>query len=261
MNKVKRIVLFSLSFAFVIVLFFFFLKHEQKQNKEIKALQNRIEVLQTKITSSDIQWTKDGFNYLAIGNSITKHGICDYWWNEVGMAASSAQNDYYHLVLKELKEKKESVKSYAVNFSIWETQSTDRAETLEILASYLDRKLDLVTIQLGENATDLNTFQKDYISLINYINDASPNAEIIVVGDFWSLEDRDTMKREVADECNIKYVSLDEVKDNAEYQCELGSVVYDAEGNKHTVDHDGVAKHPSDKGMLYIANTIIELID
>lgn len=261
MNRIKRIFLIILSFIFVIVSFWVYLKHEQTQNNKIEVLQNKIEILQTKLTSSDIQWREDSFNYLAIGNSITKHGICDYWWNEVGMAASNSQHDYYHLVFKDLKEKKEVVKSYAVNFSIWETQSADRAETLEVIEPYLDKKLNLVTIQLGENAVDLNTFQKDYVSLINYIKNASPNAQIIIVGDFWNYQERDIMKKEAADSCNVKYVNLDEIKDNSEYQCGLGTVVYDTEGNGHTVEHDGVAKHPNDKGMLYIANAIINSID
>ncbi len=42
--------------------------------------------------------SEDIFDYLAIGNSITLHGICDYWWGNYGMAASSIDNDYYHLV-------------------------------------------------------------------------------------------------------------------------------------------------------------------
>lgn len=45
------------------------------------------------------------FNYLAIGNSITQHGICDYWWNKHGMAASKEDKDYVHLVKNGIEDK------------------------------------------------------------------------------------------------------------------------------------------------------------
>lgn len=41
-------------------------------------------------------WSTGNYNYFAIGNSITIHGKCDYWWNVCGMAASTLENDYVH---------------------------------------------------------------------------------------------------------------------------------------------------------------------
>ena len=38
------------------------------------------------------------YRYLAIGNSITRHPECVYWWSEAGMAASTPEQDYFHLV-------------------------------------------------------------------------------------------------------------------------------------------------------------------
>lgn len=37
---------------------------------------------------------------LVLGNSITLHGECSYWWGEWGMAASSRDKDFVHLVEK-----------------------------------------------------------------------------------------------------------------------------------------------------------------
>ena len=70
------------------------------------------------------------------------------------MAATSPENDYYHIVLKQLKERNGEVSSYAFNFVVWETLYTDRAETIDVLDCYLDESLDLVTVQLGENISD-----------------------------------------------------------------------------------------------------------
>lgn len=50
----------------------------------------------------------------------------------------------------------------AFNFSKWEMMDTDRAETLDLLDGYLNKYLNLVTIQLGENISDLETFEKDF---------------------------------------------------------------------------------------------------
>ena len=56
---------------------------------------------------------------------------------------------------------------------------------------------------------------------------------------------------------NVTFISLYEIKGNPEYQCGLGTIVYDSYGNQHIVEHTGVAEHPGDKGMQYIANQII----
>lgn len=201
-----------------------------------------------------------GYNYLAIGNSITKHGKVEYWWNECGMAATTADKDYYHIVVNHLKEKYSDMDSDICSFSIWETLYTDRAETLEILDYYLDDSLNLITIQLGENAQNLDTFESDFEYLINHIKEAAPSAEVLVIGDVWENENRDELKKQAAENCGVKYISLNEIKENKEYQCGLGTVVYGDDGEPHTVEHAGVAAHPSDKGMKYIADKIIENI-
>jgi len=104
------------------------------------------------------------------------------------MAVCDAEHDYYHLGLDYLKENNKSVKGVPYNFSVWETQSHDRDETLEYLDHYLSTELDLVTIQLAENASDLTTYQEDYVSLISYVREKAPNARILVIGDFGVME-------------------------------------------------------------------------
>ena len=68
------------------------------------------------------------------------------------------------------------------------------------------------------------------------------------------------MKQQACEATGVEFISLDEVKGLEEYQCGMGITVYDSEGNPHTVEHDGVADHPGNAGMKWIAEKIIEVV-
>lgn len=236
----------------------------QVYNARINSLYTEIDKLKQEIkalkASDEVVWTDKGYNYLAIGNSITKHGICDYWWTETGMASSSAEKDYVHLVEFYLtKSMCREVRTCAYNFCLWETQSNDRAELLVMLDKYLGTELNLVTIQLGENVCDTTTYEKDFRELIDYVRDRAPRAQIIVIDDFWDSE-KCVIKQSVVNKMKVDFVSLPEIRKKSEYQCGLGTIVYDVDGNQHIVEHSGVACHPGDRGMQYIADEIIKAI-
>ena len=89
---------------------------------------------------SSVEWSSANYNYLAIGNSITIHPLNEYWWNECGMAATTAENDYVHLVASAL-----DAKIYAYNFATWELMGHDRGETLSLLDELISEELYLVT--------------------------------------------------------------------------------------------------------------------
>lgn len=238
--------------------------HEQRQSQDIASLRGQVSKLGAQIELLDKQdkvklsFADDSFNYLCIGNSISKHPITNFWWNDNGMAASTLDKDYYHRVVDYLKQNHEKVNSKVVNLSVWEVQSHDRAETLDFFKPYLSDKLDLVTIQLGENASNIDTFRQDYIELINYVKKSCTKAKILIVGDFWEYRDRDEQKKVAALACNVDYVSLEGIKDNKDYFAGMGTVVFDKEGKEHIIEHDGVARHPGDKGMEAIAGRIVE---
>ena len=239
------------------------MRYVKSQNQQIAELKEEVAELNAKLdaqsTESD-DWLDDGYNYLAIGNSITIHRECDYWWNEIGMAASDENHDYFHYVLEYLERENGDVKAVPYSFIVWETQGYDRAETLSFLDSYLSEKLDLITIQLGENVTDTNTYQEDFVSLINYVKEKAPNARIVVIDDFWIRDNRAELKKNAAEETGVEFVSLEGIADNEQYYCGLGTTVYDKEGNAHIVEHGGVAAHPGDEGMLVIAEAVIKTL-
>lgn len=138
----------------------------------------------------------------------------EYWWNECGMAATTTEKDYVHLVSSAL-----DAKSYAYNFATWEMMGHDRGETLSLLDGVLSEELDLVTIQLSENATDLSMFESDFEELIRYVQKRAPDAEVLVIGDFWDKEQKDEMKQQACEETGVKYISLDEIIGLEQYQC------------------------------------------
>lgn len=244
------ILLLSISFCWIK-----FIKHEKSQQDRIASLEGKVNLLQAESNKSTVDWDSDNYNYLAIGNSITIHPLNEYWWNECGMAATTAENDYVHLVASSL-----DAKFYAYNFATWELMGHDRGETLSLLDGLLSEELDLVTIQLSENATDLSTFESDFEELIRYVQKGAQDAQILVIGDFWDKELKDEMKQKACDETRVEFISLDEIKGLEEYQCGMDTTVYDSEGNPHTVEHAGVADHPGDEGMKWIADRIIDVV-
>ncbi|MBR5384691.1 MAG: SGNH/GDSL hydrolase family protein [Bacteroidales bacterium] len=237
-------------------------RHERSQNEMISNLTEEVRVLSHKLNgmTGGVEWPEDSFNYLAIGNSLTVHGVTTFWWNECGMAASKDEKDYFHLVTSGLEKKAGNVYSVRFNFGAWEIQAHDRDETLVSLDKYLSPKIDLVTVQLAENVTNLDTYEKDYVSLLTYLKTYCPKARILVVGDFWSRENRDQLKEQACKECGVEYISLEGIKDNNDYFCGLGTTVYDDDGNPHVVEHGGVAAHPGDTGMEAIADRILKAL-
>lgn len=202
---------------------------------------------------------RPAYRYLAIGNSITRHPVCDFWWNEIGMAASESANDYFHLVVDYLEEIHENVEATAVNFVEWEQAKGDRASTFSLIAPALTEDLDLITVQLSENAALTRSFAKDVAELLRYIKTQCPKAHIILVDDFWDRA-KSNGKRKAAQALDIPFASLRAIRNNPAFMCKVGDTVYDAAGEAHIIDRADVARHPNDAGMLYISQVIIQQI-
>ena len=240
--------------------------HEQAQNEAISNLRAQVSLLSEKAAGSDEgskfakSVTEEGFDYLAIGNSITTHPIVDYWWGEWGMAASDADHDYYHRVLTKLGDKYETVNSTPYLYGSWELMGHDRAETFELVDTYLCEGIDLITIQLSENASDLSTFESDYVELINHIREkCGSEVQIILIDDFWD-DKKSEIKRSVAETTGIDFVDLTDIRGVVKYQSYIGAIVQGDDGEVHTVEHSGVAIHPGDEGMAVIADRVLEIV-
>ena len=195
--------------------------------------------------------------YLAIGNSITKHPICEYWWGRWGMAASSEDKDYVHIVAKKLSENVDDFSFQTVNFANWE-RAENRKNELKTLDFYLDEKVDLVTIFLGENVSSLVTIEYDFIILIEYIKQRCKNVDILIIGNFWENAQIDMIKERVAELYNIPFIKLSDKYYNDFYKSEVLQKVQGEDGKEHIIENNFVAEHPGDAGMQAIANEIIK---
>lgn len=202
----------------------------------------------------DIKWG-DGFNYLAIGNSLTLIG--ENWGR--GICSTLPDNDYYGLVNNYLKDRISSeVTSNRLNYAQWE-RANKRDLVLDLLDVYLSKKLDLVTIQLGENASDISSYKEDLKSLVNYIQAKAPKAQIIIIDDFWN-QTKSNIRKEVAKELNLGFADLSEIRGKREYQSKEGKIVKGINGEKMSVSKEAET-HPDDTGFKYIAEKIIDILN
>ena len=197
---------------------------------------------------------------LFLGNSISLHPICSYWWGEWGMSATKYNNDYVHKTVNQLLEEGNGINYNVVNFGIWEMTGHDRAECLPLINPFLYKTLDIIVVQLGENVVDMTTFESDCKELINYIHAAAEEAHILMVSNWGSKQIINTYKRKICDELHIDYVDISSIQGET-YKANIGMKVLGNDGNSHTIEHDGVARHPGDAGHKAIAEMLVKEIN
>ena len=249
--------------------------HEKAQNQNIMALVQRVEDLsyeaeehENSISALSDRINRDGMNdsetvewgtgydWLALGNSLTwirswKRGIC----------STQPDNDYFGIVKSFLEEHFEPVTAKRLHYGSWE-QSSYRDALFDYVDPYFSPELDLVTIQLGENVPDADCRDSDYRDdlreLVKYTRTRCPSAQIIIIDDFWN-DERSEIRKEVAEEMQVEFADLSEIRGKPEYQSKEGTVYYLNNGTTKTVTAEE-ASHPGDSGMAYIADRVMEKI-
>ena len=234
-------------------------RHEQNQNLQLKQLQSlsgRTDYLEQRLQqvtdyyNVQPEYRDDVYNYLAIGNSLT---LITSWGR--GICATQPDGDYFGRIKQQLATEHGDAVAYRINYASWERMQ-DRSKALDLLDILLSDKLNLVTIQLGENVTDTSHFEEDLETLIAYVHKRAPRAKIIVIGDFWD-KNRNKMRKQAAENQNVLFADLSEIIGNKEYQSKEGTICTLDDGSTIAVSKEA-ATHPGDKGMEYIANKVIE---
>ena len=194
---------------------------------------------------------------LFLGNSITLHGPAPAigWLGNWGMAASTEDNDYVHLVLKAIaKAAGKDPKSMVVNIADFERQF----ETYD-LAVGLKRELafraDLIIVAIGENVPALTSeraqdaFQASVVRLLKKLQD-SGDPVIVVRSCFWPDSTKDVRLRAACRAAGGIFVDASP----------LGADPANQARAERKFSHDGVAGHPGDKGMRALADAILNAL-
>ena len=193
-----------------------------------------------------------------IGNSITRHPICSYWWGYWGMAASRPEYDYVHRMMARLREDNPSATYLFGNIQQWELYLDDHQ--LAINPQVDLPGTDLVVIRLGENVAQgyESLFEDALCRLVAAIR-TFINPRIVITGQFWTNEVKEAACINAATRTGATYVPINQYY-TADYIERVGNPVYGDDGLIHYIDNAAVAIHPSDLGMEKIAEAILNAI-
>jgi lysophospholipase L1-like esterase len=193
---------------------------------------------------------------LFLGDSITHHAPAPDigWTGDWGMAASSQDKDYVHLLLAQLALA-QGAGAPAPN--VW-IDGEGGGKVTDYGAAVFDKisayQADLAVVQLGENdhqtPITVDNFQKPYEEILAAVRKGNPHAIILCTG-VWGL-----------------YPSADHTKDDmikaacAEYGAAFADLgdAYANESNRasaqHTYSNPAVGWHPGDGGMAAYEATL-----
>jgi len=182
---------------------------------------------------------------LILGNSITysseNHAIG--WFGNWGMAASSQEKDYVHLLEEKLTVRNATLKVKSYNISKFEHQLLEF--NFDELDSLFNDKISLAIVNLGENFNDPSTqmeFRTAFSNLIAYI-EKKDVAHILVIDSFWQKKiNRDI--REIAINKDIGFASITDISSKTTNMA-------------YSFENTFLKKHPGDRGMEKIAERIL----
>ncbi len=187
-----------------------------------------------------------------IGNSIRWHGKAPQlgWNNDWGMAATSRDKDYVHVLYRHICDKltqKQSEPPKLVlpgsieekDFSRWDPSVT--------------RNADIIIVQLGDNYRNpvtVENLQKPYEAMLkDYRGNRNP---IIICVSSWGRNAKmDELIKNAAINQGAKFVSLEKIAADP-----LNSA-----GSEGHFSHGGVKWHPGDCGMKAIADAIWQVLE
>lgn len=195
---------------------------------------------------------------LFLGNSITLHGPAKHigWAGNCGMAASSAENDYVHLLLRQISKatgrKPEAminnIADFERNYSTYDAASA--------LKKPLEFDAGLVIVAIGENVPAFPSdeakgqFRTAFAKLLAALDEHGKPA-IVVRSCFWPNKAKDDILREVCREAGGTFVDMSGLsRDESHYA-----------RSERQIAHAGVAAHPGDKGMKAIADALWKAVE
>jgi hypothetical protein len=194
---------------------------------------------------------------LFLGNSITLHGPkADIGWTgNWGMAASSEDKDYVHLVARALERHTGAAPRIMVrNIADFERgyAAYDVDGQMKDLFAF---DADLVVLAIGENVPALGSeeekarFRAGVTKILRGVL-ARRRPMVVVRSCFWADAAKDQALRQACGEAGALFVDAGP----------LGREPANVARSERSFQHDGVAAHPGDRGMKAIADAIVQAV-
>lgn len=189
------------------------------------------------------------------------------WNNEHGMAASVEENDFVHLLADGIRAINPQAAVDVVNVADWE----HNAGSMNIVDDHISDDNDLVVIRLGENLSTSVGYEENLKAFVNYMKEKAPNADFVLCGTGLGTELAQITKNAATATGSLyAYASFTDA-DNRQV---VGGYVegwvtnnqgstYEKEQPKilYQIQNGAVASHPSDYGMLTVANSILTAVN
>lgn len=193
---------------------------------------------------------------LFLGNSITLHAPAPEigWTGNWGMAASSEDRDYVHLLVRRIeKEAGRRPEIRVRNIADFE-RAPGQFRIDEQLREELAFRPNVVIIAIGENAARPDSteakqkFSEAFRRLLETVEGAG-HPRIFVRSQFWADPVKDSLMQVVTQDRKHGWIDLSQLVDESCYA-----------RSEREIRHAGVAGHPGDKGMQVIADAILKSI-
>jgi len=191
-----------------------------------------------------------------VGNSIVLHGIAPKigWTNEWGMAASAKEKDFAHLVVRGIERQTGKRASFRIR-NAYELECDPAGyDFCTTYAKDIAWKPDYVVIALGENVKRIEdpsvaqAFRAVLVKVGAAFKEANPGVKTVYRSVFWPNAAKTAQIRAAADATGSAFADLGDMGDRAEFRTD------------GLFAHKGVAKHPGDRGMAAMAETVLKVL-
>ena len=194
---------------------------------------------------------------VCLGNSLTHHGYLPdvEWYSDWGMAASKPENDYCHVLERELQAYNKRTRVHPQNIYPFERNPYC---DIDSLIGKTCAEADIIILRIAENVNDIDAFKKNFPRLVEYCLGITPH--VIVSGAFWPHEKKERILVSAAERHALEFVPLSWITYQSDVYPKKGDILYDIDGKQYPITKEFIITHPNDKGMRAIATALLRAI-
>lgn len=194
---------------------------------------------------------------VCLGNSLTHHGYLPdvEWYSDWGMAASKPENDYCHVLERELQTFNKRTRVHPQNIYPFERNPYC---DIDSLIGKTCAEADIIILRICENVSNIDAFEQNISRLIEYCTNITPH--VIVSGAFWPHEKKERILVSAAERHALEFVPLSWITYQSDVYPKKGDILYDIDGKQYPITKEFIITHPNDKGMRSIATALLRAI-